>query len=144
MKYGTNHFTSRLAAIEYYARQDIGHETVDERLAEGEIFIGAPEAKAGESVRVDLAEGRYWIHESSTAKVHLPKGFPTDAEIDGILADIAKIGPGKLPAYKALRLLLYAHPRICGVDMVNSLDVRDRMLIHKAAVHAAWIGTDLI
>lgn len=51
---GTNHFTSKQAAVRYYASQGCWNakEAVDEKLKEGSIEIGMPKLKPGEKWRV--------------------------------------------------------------------------------------------
>lgn len=51
---GTNHFTSRQAAIRYYKSQGwlCVEEAVDQKLEDGSIEIGLPKLKPGEKWRV--------------------------------------------------------------------------------------------
>jgi hypothetical protein len=58
---GTPYFVSKLSAIRYYReyRYDNTEQTVERKLAEGEIYIGRPEIKANEELFV--REGRYHI-----------------------------------------------------------------------------------
>lgn len=57
MTYGTCYFVSKRTAIAYYSDE----ETVDRKLAEGEIFIGKPPVKEGEEIIVNGREGRYMV-----------------------------------------------------------------------------------
>lgn len=64
MKFGTCHFVSKRTAIAYYANE----ETVDRKLAAGEIFIGKPPVKEGEEIIVNGKEGRYTIKVTGEVK----------------------------------------------------------------------------
>ena len=66
VRHGTSHFMSRDAAIRYYRPYHYPDTAlaVDRKLREGEIHIGQPTAKPGESVKVDI-DGRYWIDEAA-------------------------------------------------------------------------------
>jgi len=61
---GTAHFRSVHDAVEYY--RPYGYEdvkyAVECKLRDGEIHIGRPSVKPGESLRID-EDGRYWIKE---------------------------------------------------------------------------------
>lgn len=60
---GTSYFPSRIAAIRYYKPygcDDTG-ETVDRKLAEGEIHIGKPTLLPGQ--RLTLINGTRWCVE---------------------------------------------------------------------------------
>lgn len=59
-RYGTNHFTATRCALAYYRGQGYDAEEVQEKLEDGEIVIGRPQAKPGQSVKID-SDGRYWI-----------------------------------------------------------------------------------
>jgi len=75
---GTSHFVSRDAAYDYYAQYEVGSYTssihggktrndaalsalLDNKIADGEIHIGAPVVRDGERLLVDRSEGRYFI-----------------------------------------------------------------------------------
>lgn len=62
--YGTSHFVNRAAAIRYYAIQEGGRKgvakLVDEKLANGEISLGAPPIGHNQTRMVN-DEGRYCI-----------------------------------------------------------------------------------
>jgi hypothetical protein len=62
---GTAHFESLAAAVRYY--RPYGFEntaaTVARKLAEGEIFIGPPALKAGQTLSLNREEGRYFVTE---------------------------------------------------------------------------------
>lgn len=61
--YGTSHFVSKQAAVRYYRPYGYDEPTkaVERKIAEGEISIGAPVPKVGESVYLNAEEGRYFI-----------------------------------------------------------------------------------
>lgn len=60
-RYGTSHFVSRAAAINYYDAYGNDVEEVDRKLVDGEIHIGRPTAPDGCTVYLDNIEGRYII-----------------------------------------------------------------------------------
>lgn len=60
---GTNHFISLKAAIRYYKDYDIDEMQVEQKINEGSIIIGKPEAKPGQKIVLDQREGRYLIFE---------------------------------------------------------------------------------
>jgi hypothetical protein len=65
MRYGTNRFVSILAAHRYYA--DYGYDDVEaavaQKLEDGEIVIGRPVLKEGESFRLIDNGTRYEIND---------------------------------------------------------------------------------
>lgn len=61
MIYGTPCFVSTQAAYNYYYDYGYTHTEVDRKIAEGEIFIGEPPVKAGDTVLIDPDEQRYFI-----------------------------------------------------------------------------------
>ncbi len=65
-RYGTSHFTSLVAAIRYY--KDYGYdnakEAVKRKIREGEIHIGRPKLKAGQSLATTDGGKRYEIIEN--------------------------------------------------------------------------------
>lgn len=66
MTYGTSHFVSRAAAIRYYRPYETeASQAVSRKLEEGQIHIGAPTLKIGESCYVDAAEGRYFVTDEA-------------------------------------------------------------------------------
>jgi hypothetical protein len=65
MKFGTCHFTTKAAAIRYYSNYN-GYNRgnrieVERKIAEGEIYIGPPTLKPGETLSVIPGEDRYAI-----------------------------------------------------------------------------------
>lgn len=58
---GSCHFQSLGAARAYYARQGEDAAAVLDKLEEGAIHIGPPEAKPGQRIVLDHSEGRYMI-----------------------------------------------------------------------------------
>ena len=62
--YGTSHFRSKFAAIRYYETFGYEREDVMRKLAEGEIAIGPPALKPGETLRF-MEGGRYAISGSA-------------------------------------------------------------------------------
>ncbi|OYV38946.1 MAG: hypothetical protein B7Z80_08705 [Rhodospirillales bacterium 20-64-7] len=66
MKWGTSHFESKDAAISYYRPYGYSNtaQAVERKLADGEIHIGKPEAKPGQTVTLNREEGRYFIEEA--------------------------------------------------------------------------------
>ena len=62
--WGTSHFVSVDRAMRYYNTYSpgFGQYSVNRKLAEGEIHIGPPEVKEGQSLSIN-AEGRYVITE---------------------------------------------------------------------------------
>jgi hypothetical protein len=85
LKIGTAHFISRAAANRYYRDYGYSPRDVERKLAEGEIHIGRPVPKAGQSVGVIPDEGRYYLLWEDTTAV--PVGRATDAEIRDDLRD---------------------------------------------------------
>lgn len=64
MRYGTSHFRDKRAALRYYRAYGNDSAEVERKLAEGEIFLGPPtNTPAGSRVRIDPAEGRYFIED---------------------------------------------------------------------------------
>lgn len=76
--YGTHHFVSRTKAIRYYAKYDGVSATglrradmrakyesyIDYKLAAGEIAVGQPSLKPGQTLHID-SDGRYSIGETA-------------------------------------------------------------------------------
>lgn len=64
MRYRTSHFVSKQAAIRYYSLYgyDETTNTVERKIADGEIHVGVPSLKANQTVYLD-ADGRYFIEE---------------------------------------------------------------------------------
>lgn len=64
-RYGTSYFVDKYAAEKYYREQRYSCpiQTVDRKLAEGEIHIGRPDLKPGQALYIIHAEGRYAIEE---------------------------------------------------------------------------------
>jgi len=63
MKVGTPYFINKKAAVKYYSPY-CSAEDVRQKLISGEIYIGQPVLKAGESLSLN-SEGRYVIHDRS-------------------------------------------------------------------------------
>lgn len=61
-RYGTAHFRSLDEALRYYAAYDFTRDDVTEKIRVGEISIGAPLARPGQTLSTD-SDGRYWITE---------------------------------------------------------------------------------
>lgn len=74
LRIGTAHFISRAAANRYYAPMGYSPRDVGAKLMSGEIFIGRPERKAGQSVGVIPGEGRYYLLWENATTV--PMGKP--------------------------------------------------------------------
>lgn len=68
MTTGTHHFLNKTAAIKYYRPycEDLADtaQTVNQKLKEGSIAIGAPKIKEGEQLKVN-EEGRYFIVDNA-------------------------------------------------------------------------------
>jgi len=60
-KQGTGCFVSLQAALVYYAHYGYDSLAVADKIDNGEIVIGEPELKEGESLWLNKAEGRYFI-----------------------------------------------------------------------------------
>lgn len=58
---GTSHFVSMTAAIRYYDQYGCSVNEVETKLADGEIHIGKPDLKPGQTLSVIPNEGRYQI-----------------------------------------------------------------------------------
>lgn len=58
--YGTSNFVNRNFAALYYARQGFTRADVERKIADGEVTIGRPKLKPGQSARPD-EDGRYHI-----------------------------------------------------------------------------------
>jgi hypothetical protein len=65
MTIGTSHFTSREAATSYYRNYGFRSEDVEEKIKQGEIKIGPPQAKEGETIFINQEEGRYFVKVNS-------------------------------------------------------------------------------
>lgn len=61
MMIGTSYFISKAAANRYYKSYGHSARDVAQMVAHGEIHIGRPVPKAGESVGIIPGEGRYYI-----------------------------------------------------------------------------------
>lgn len=62
MRYGTNNFVNKAAALRYYATQGYNETDVDNLIEEGNIIIGVkPEIDDDEYLTTD--DGRYIINE---------------------------------------------------------------------------------
>jgi hypothetical protein len=58
---GTSHFRSLDAAAAYYRAYGFSYDDVVAKLRAGEIHIGPPPAKPGDTVGLQHDEGRYFI-----------------------------------------------------------------------------------
>lgn len=67
---GTSHFASLGYAIAYYERQGEDAKSVQAKISEGAISIGAPPEKPGSYYRMD-SDGRYIEHEIITHKEYM-------------------------------------------------------------------------
>jgi hypothetical protein len=61
-RWGTSHFESLAAAEKYYRCYGVTKDNVGRKITEGEIHIGKPELKSGQTLRLD-EDRRYWIEE---------------------------------------------------------------------------------
>lgn len=61
MRIGTAHFVSFNTALRYYEPYGLTAEDVDRKLAAGEIFLGVPKLKPGETVAIIDEGARYAI-----------------------------------------------------------------------------------
>lgn len=62
---GTSHFINRLAAISYYeAYEEDALQAVARKIGAGEIHIGPPQVRPGETLKVNREEGRYFIQSA--------------------------------------------------------------------------------
>lgn len=59
--FGTSHFTSFSDACDYYRNYDLTSHEVDQKVKDGEISIGPPPLKEGQTLSVIRGEGRYQI-----------------------------------------------------------------------------------
>lgn len=81
MQSGTSYFVSKEAAVKYYKGQDYddAEVAVEQKLKDGEIHIGKPELKDGETLKVNKEEGRYFIEadrKKNESKVNERYGIP--------------------------------------------------------------------
>ena len=65
LRLGTPYFVSKAAAVRYYRPYgyDNTRAAVERKLAEGEIHIGMPPLREGQTCYLDPSEGRYIIEE---------------------------------------------------------------------------------
>jgi len=56
----TNHFTSFAAALRYYAPYGEDQKSVQRKVNDGSIALGAPPKREGERIGIDTVEGRYF------------------------------------------------------------------------------------
>jgi hypothetical protein len=69
---GTSHFRSIADAVAYYARQSGSHvseKDIRAKISSGEIIVGPPALKAGQTFELDEKEGRYFIAETQKWRV---------------------------------------------------------------------------
>lgn len=64
MKYGTCYFISLDAARLYYKPYGYDNKAVNQKINTGEIHIGKPTLKPGETLSIIPGEGRYQIEEA--------------------------------------------------------------------------------
>jgi hypothetical protein len=64
MTYGTSHFVDLAAALKYYKAYGYDKPAVKQKLAEGQIHLGPPTLKPGETLRVIDNGTRYQITEA--------------------------------------------------------------------------------
>ena len=76
--FGTSHFVSKQAAIRYYRPYGYTEvsRVVEQKIADGEIHIGAPALKSNQNCYVNADEGRYFIEESNKC-INWPCQKPT-------------------------------------------------------------------
>ena len=79
MTYGTSYFVSRAMAVCYYKPYEGGNlkdasQAVDRKIAAGEIHIGAPKLKAGETLSIIDDGTRYAIKEPTPPRGTFPAG----------------------------------------------------------------------
>jgi hypothetical protein len=144
MRTGTPYFLSRDAAVAYFARQNVDAADVDQRLADGEIFVGLPPCAADEIARLDEGEGRYHVHRTLMVRTQIPEGYPTFPEVAEILKEAERIGGARLPAFKALRLVLWIHPEIAGVRMERVMSPEEWKRWRAIVSRAAWVDPGLL
>ena len=65
MIYGTSHFVSKQAAYRYYRPQGENEKSVNNKIKEKTISIGAPAVKTNQKVFLNYDEGRYFIEETN-------------------------------------------------------------------------------
>lgn len=58
---GTSHFVSLRCALSYYAEYGVGKAGVTRKIAEGEIHLGPPTLKTGETIRLVDQNRRYAV-----------------------------------------------------------------------------------
>ena len=69
MQYGTSHFIDKMSAVLYYKQYDPAltmkeaRQWVQHKLIDGEIHLGKPILKEGETCFLDKHSGRYWIND---------------------------------------------------------------------------------
>lgn len=61
MKIKTNHFRDFKTAVRYYKAYGFNREAVSLKLKRGEIKLGEPTVRTGDTVTLDPEEGRYHI-----------------------------------------------------------------------------------
>ena len=68
---GTAYFCSVMHAVSYYAPYGYTREDVRDKLRNKEIHLGKPTIQQDEELRLDGAEGRYWVgvHIETAAEV---------------------------------------------------------------------------
>ena len=56
--FGTSYFVSRVKCLQYYQRQEVDREYVNNMLCDGSISIGKPPFTNDEDLKID-SDGRY-------------------------------------------------------------------------------------
>lgn len=64
---GTCHFASLACAYRYYVVYGLTREDVRRKRLEGEIAIGVPDFKPGQTCGLD-EDGRYWVADAPAGK----------------------------------------------------------------------------
>ena len=94
--FGTGHFVDIVAARQYYVTYGFNARDVDRKLAEGEIHIGPPPLKTGESFTINKEQryaivdewsggpdpkdpDNYWIDDATGERVSAATGERTAA-----------------------------------------------------------------
>ena len=62
---GTSHFSNESAAIRYYSAYGYSRQAVRSKIDSGEIQIGEPKTKKGETASLHPKEGRFFLTSPS-------------------------------------------------------------------------------
>jgi hypothetical protein len=153
---GTSYFASLSAALRYYKSYGLNRAHVFCKLADGEIHIGVPPLKRGESYTLDAVEGRYTIvsetpppppiKKSPSLKAHKAHIYRTVGKRQGNIRDVLVAqcmiaGNGRAQAYRNARLFAAAWLLLdaCRVALPAAEDADDDELADqlRAAIEAA-------